>query len=170
MGRYDLIWFIFHIKLFLLFLIFFPSFLLSFLFSSLPFFLPSFIPSSLPSQLHPRTEQVLMFSEAQINFITFTYIMNSHIGFITAKKLAFFKAIFFITLEISADSLLWIDPGKLPYTCLRQSLLYTNGTYWKILVHIRKIITKPTANLFQYDYAPMFYLLVILFMNLIHVA
>ena len=33
---------------------------------------------------HPRTEQVLMFSEARINFITFTYIMNSHIGSFTA--------------------------------------------------------------------------------------
>ena len=66
--------------------------------------------------LHPRTEQVRIFSEARINFITFTYIMNSHIGSITAKKTIFFIDIFFVTLEISVNSLLWIDPGKLPYT------------------------------------------------------
>ena len=40
----------------------------------------------------------------------------------------------------------------------------TNGTYWKISIYDMDLITKPRANNFQYEYAPMYYLLVILFM------
>ena len=51
--------------------------------------------------LHPRTEQVLMFSEARINYITFTCIMNSHIVSFTAKNLVFYRYILHHTREFS---------------------------------------------------------------------
>ena len=44
----------------------------------------------------------------------------------------------------------------------------TNGTYWKISIYDMDLITKPRANNFQYEYAPMYYLLVILFMTKTH--
>ena len=55
--------------------------------------------------LHQRTEQARIFSEARINFITFTYIMNSHIG----SFISYF--IYGYTRRIGSGSLILVKCG-----------------------------------------------------------